>query len=318
VNFQKFFNVKAVLFCLALAVTSMGQVQSINDRPTAIAKGNNLYCAGYIQYNGISTVNKIIGANEEADRYNYAQNNYMYINMGSDKGVNVGDRFLVIRPRGQVNSEWSEKGDLGFYVQEVGLLEVVRVKHEVSVARVKSSCDAILLGDLVQPAELRVSPRADYHRPPLDIFADSCGCKPWGRIIMSRDLSEMPSRDFIVYVDLGAEDHLQAGDYLTIFRPLGEGNITKLWENESISARDYGFESDVYHGGKFSNQAGRKTGPHAGGREVSTQRAKDDRVDGLRKIVGEAVVLNVKERTATVVITRTAAEIHTGDYVEMQ
>ena len=35
-------------------------------------------------------------------------------------------------------------------------------------------------------------------------------------------------------------------------------------------------------------------------------------------VVGEAVVLNVKERTATVVITRTAQEIHTGDWVEIQ
>jgi hypothetical protein len=312
----------AVFACVAAAqanvVPTPVMVMPTPKAARALVGTNSLYCAGYIQYNGISTENKIIGANEEADKYNYSQNNYMYINMGSNKGVNVGDRFLVSRPRGQVNSEWSDKGNLGFYVQEVGLLEVVRVKHEVSVARVKSSCDAILLGDLVTPAEQRVSPMANPNRPPLDLFADSCNCKPWGRIIMARDLSEMPSRDFIVYVDLGAEDHVQVGDYLTIFRPLGDGNITKLWEQESISARDYGYESDTYHGGRFSNQAGRKTGPHAGGREVSTGRAKDDRVDGLRKIVGEAVVLNVKERTATVVITRTAAEIHTGDYVEMQ
>jgi hypothetical protein len=38
----------------------------------------------------------------------------------------------------------------------------------------------------------------------------------------------------------------------------------------------------------------------------------------MRKVVGEAVVLNVKEKTATVVITRTASEIHTGDGVEIQ
>jgi hypothetical protein len=108
------------------------------------------------------------------------------------------------------------------------------------------------------------------------------------------------------------------GDHLNIFRPLGEGNITKLWENESISARDYGYPSDAYKGGRFSNQAGRKTGSHAAGREVSTKRAKEGRFEGLRKVVGEAVVLNVKEHTATVVITRTASEIHTGDWVEIQ
>ena len=34
--------------------------------------------------------------------------------------------------------------------------------------------------------------------------------------------------------------------------------------------------------------------------------------------VGEIVILNVKEKTATAVITRTAQEIHTGDWVEVQ
>ena len=47
------------------------------------------------------------------------------------------------------------------------------------------------------------------------------------------------------------------------------------------------------------------------------EKAKLGRPD-IRKVVGEAVVLNVKERTATIVITRTAQEIHTGDWVEIQ
>ena len=135
---------------------------------------------------------------------------------------------------------------------------------------------------------------------------------------MSRDAAEMLTRDFIIYVDLGADDHVAPGDHLTIFRTLGKGNLTKLWDRESISARDYGFESDVYKGGKFDNQAGRKSGEHAAGQEVTTFRAKKGRPQGLRKVVGEAVVLNVKEKTATVVITRTASEIHTGDWVEVQ
>jgi hypothetical protein len=37
-----------------------------------------------------------------------------------------------------------------------------------------------------------------------------------------------------------------------------------------------------------------------------------------RKIVGEMVVLDVQQRTATAVITRIASEVHTGDWVEIQ
>ena len=281
-----------------------------------VVSGNNLYCAGYIQSNAISTENKIVGANDEADRYNYKQNDFLYINMGSNKGVNVGDTFAVVRPRGQVESRWTKKGDVGFYVEEVGSLEVVRVKGEVSVARVATSCDSFLLGDLVQLTEKRTSPLADQ-RPALDLFGDPSG-KAMGRILLARGGAEMLSRDFIVYVDLGADDNVKSGDHLTIFRPLGKGNLFKTPEEEAVSARDEGFQSDVYRGGKFSNQAARKSGDKADGSVVTTYRAKEFRSSGLRKVVGEAVVLNVKERTATVVITRTAQEIHTGDWVEIQ
>jgi hypothetical protein len=110
---------------------------------------------------------------------------------------------------------------------------------------------------------------------------------------------------------------VQVGDYLTIFRPLGDGNPFFGDWGESASARD-DFGSFEYRGGKFSNQTARKQGDNARGRVVTTAKAKEDRPSGIRKVVGEMVILNVKERTATAMITRTAQEIHTGDWVEVQ
>ncbi len=243
------------------------------------------------------------------------QNNFVYINAGANKGVQVGDMLSVVRPRGQVKTRWTRKGSLGFYTQEVGAVEVVRVKPEVSVARIKTSCDAFLLGDLVQPMQVRIAPEYTQ-RPAMDLFADPSG-KAVGRLFMARDNAEALTRDYIVYIDLGAEDNVQVGDYLTIFRPLGDGNPYFGDWGESVSARDEGFQSFEYRGGRFSNQAARKSGDTAKGKVVTTKAAKNDRPK-IRKIVGEMVILNVKERTATAVITRTAQEIHTGDWVEVQ
>lgn len=324
-NFQQLIK-RLLLTCLALsvfAVAGYGQPKMMptvnygDERsPKNVAAGNNLYCAGYIQSNGISTANRIVGSNDEADGYNFKQNDFLYINMGANKGVNVGDTFAVVRPRGQIESRWTNKRDIGFYVQEVGAVEVVRVKNEVSVVRVKASCDSFLLGDLVQLTEKRTSPLVES-RPALDLFGDPSG-KAMGRIVMARDGAEMISRDFIAYVDLGADNNVQIGDRLTIFRPLGKGNITQIPQKESASARDEGFHSDTYRGGKISNQTARKDGDKADGKVVTTYNAKLGRPAGLRKVVGEAIVLNVKEHTATIVITRTAQEIHTGDWVEIQ
>ena len=324
-NFQQFFKKQTVAFGLILAASAaaaFGQtaqptpsmVIPVDNRPVKLVRGSNLYCAGYIQQSPMATENRIIGSVDEADKYNYDERDFMYINMGSDKGVKVGDTFAVVRPRGKFTSHWSNKPDLGFFVQEVGALEVVRVKQNVSVARIKSSCDSFLLGDVVQMVEQRTSPLVEKRS--LDLFSDPSG-KARGRIVMGRDNAEMLTRDFIAYVDLGADENVKVGDVFTVFRPLGKGNLMQYPQKESVSAKDDGFQSDVYRGGKYSNQAARKAGDRAEGPKVTTARAKAGRPE-LRKVVGEAVVLNVKERTATVVITRTAQEIHTGDYVELQ
>jgi len=293
-----------------------------------VAGRNSLYCAGFVQSSPIKTDNMIVGAVEEQEQFHYAQNAYVYVNMGSSKGVNPGDVMAVVRPRGRVETRWTSKNDLGFYVQEVGALEIVKVRGEVSVAKVKASCDVFLLGDLVQPMPERNSP-LHQDRGPLDRFSDASG-KALGRLFMSRDGAELLTRDNIVYIDLGAEDNVQVGDRVTVFRPLGQGALFISDEKESLSARSGGYQSSEYGGGKFSNQAARKTGEWASGRVITTESAKDDRpcvrnkVNEredpfcIRKVVGELVILNVKEKTATAVITRTVQEIHTGDWVELQ
>lgn len=291
-------------------------VTSQKNKEMSVAGANNLYCAGYVESGTVNTSNKIVGAENEQEQYIYSQGNNVYINIGSNKGVQVGDMFAVIRPRGQVKTRWTKKNSLGFYVQEVGALEVISVKSEVSVARVKTSCDNILLGDLLQPIQSRTSPMFQQ-RPALDVFADFSG-RARGRIFMARDGIELIGREQIVYIDLGAEDGVKTGDYLTVYRPLGKGGVVPYFQKESVSARDEGYQSDEFRGGKFSNQAARKKGDKARGRVTTTADAKEDRPSGLRKVVGELVILNVNGKTATAMVVRTAQEIHTGDWVELQ
>jgi hypothetical protein len=313
------------MFILSVLVFS-ASVAAQNSRPTlvvpqstrtmTVAGANNLYCAGYVQTAQVNTSRKIVGAENEQDQFIYAQGNNVYISLGDNRNVQVGDMFAVIRPRGQVETRWTRKDNLGFLVQEVGALEVVKVKGEVAVAKVTTSCDNLLIGDLLQSIPARTSPMY-AQRPALDVFADPSG-KAKGRIFMARDNQELLGREQIVYIDLGAEDGVNVGDYLTVYRPLGQGNLFRKIQKEAVSARDEGFQSDEYRGGKFSNQAGRKSSSDADGRVETTEKAKNDRPDDLRKVVGELVILNIREKTATAMIVRTAQEIHTGDWVELQ
>ena len=291
------------------------------NKEIAIAGYTNLYCAGYIQSSDINANLEIVGASNEKEKSIYAQGDELYINSGSNTGIKVGDVFSVIRPRGRFKSKFSKKKNLGIYVQEVGSVEVIRVRRDFSVARVRNSCEVILLGDLLTKVSKRKSP-IFKPRPVLDIFT-SPSRKVSGRIIMAKDGVEVPLRDNIVYIDLGREDNIKVGDYMTIYRPLGTGNIYEV-QVEEMSTKDGGFESDRYRGGGFSNQAPRNKGTGVsgllgiGGDLVTSEDAKSRRPKELRKIVGELVVLNVLEKTATAVILRTASEIYTGDHVEVQ
>lgn len=329
VNFQSVCKTVAAFALAAMCIFSTDSLAQSGGKPSSsvnfdgikkrefrVAERNNVYCAGYVQTSPIDTASRLVGAVEEQEQNIYSENDVVYLNFGSNHGAKVGDILSVVRPRGQVKTRWTRKGSLGFYVQEVGAVEIIRVKAEVSIAHVKTSCDNLLLGDLVQPAQERISP-AFEKRPALDLYSDPSG-KAMGRLFMARDNQEMISREQIVYVDLGAEDNVKIGDYLTVFRPLGKGNLFINDEDETVKARISDFQSFEYRGGRFSNQAARKSGDTAKGKVVTTEKAKEDRPSGLRKVVGEMVILNVKERTATALITRTAQEIHTGDWVEVQ
>jgi hypothetical protein len=290
------------------------------ERPPApIARESEVACGGSIASASVAPAPEIIGGEEERERRVFAQGDMVYISAGAQQGAaTVGQEFSVVRPRGRFRSQLSRKrGALGVYVQEVGRVRVVRVRDRVSVAEVIKSCDNLLLGDMLRPVPSREIPPARA-QVGLDRFAEPTG-KQTGRIVFARDSRELISRDQVVFIDLGTEDNLKVGDYLTVFRPLNFGTLVEYGEEMAQNTRR-GFESDEFRGGKFSNQAQRLKNPDGGtgGETVKTPEIKRRRPSVPRQIVGELVVIHVEGRTATAVITRVAQEVHTGDHVEVQ
>lgn len=290
-----------------------------------IAGKSSLYCAGFIQYRRFPRMPEIVGALEEQEQHTYAVGDVVYLSRGSSEGIKEGQTFQIIRPRGDVKGVHKQKfGYLGTYVQDIGQLQVVKVWEDTAAAEITFTCDAALLGDLLTPIPGREAPlqRAETN---LDIFAAPSG-KATGRLMMAKDSREMVTRHDIVYIDLGSEDQVKAGDYLTVYRPLGKGNITRIDNEESARSRSRGFQSDRFRGGGFSNQASRAKDETAfvdaegryRYRPITSREVKRNRPLMPRKIVGEMVVLDVNVRTATAIITRVVAELHTGDWVEIQ
>jgi len=294
-------------------------------QPARIAGESSLFCAGYIRYQRFGHTPEIVGAEEEQEQRTFSDGDIVYLNAGSRAGIKEGQSFQIIRPRGDLKGVHRNKvGFMGTYVQDVGQLQVFKVRENTSAAKITFTCDAALLGDLLVDIPVRVSPlqRADGN---LDRFADPSG-KQVGRLMMARDNRELLTKNDVVYIDLGGEDNVKPGEYLTIYRPLGTGNITRVDNEELARNRATGFQSDRFRGGGISSQGSRAKDEtafvDANGRyryrPITTREVKKARPDMPRKIVGEMVIIDVQSRSATAIITRVASEVHTGDWVEIQ
>lgn len=294
-----------------------------------VARDIDAFCAGFIEYEPAPISLEIVGGEQEQEQHVYTDGDYVFINAGRSQGMVAGQEFSIVRPRGRFNSKWSSKGGtLGVFTQEVGRLRVSEVKEAASVAVVTGACDGILLGDVLRSlpkplSEASLARIAEADRSPAlpNRFADPSG-KQQGRIVLARDGRETLSRNQVVYIDLGQEDNVKPGDLLTVYRPLGTGNIVRVDDDEITQNKHDGFESRRFRGGNFSNKAQRAQKPNGTGlsdqKNISTPSVKHRRPAMPRKIVGELVILNVEARTATAIITRVAQEVHTGDFVEVR
>jgi hypothetical protein len=230
-------------------------ISSEERRPASVARASESACGGFIEQTPQAATGQIVGAEQEAERRVFAEGDFVFIDAGAQAGVRAGQEFTVVRPRGQFRSKFSRKtGALGVYTQEVGRLRVVRVRDRVSVAEVRVACGDLLVGDLLRPAQERPAPQARADAA-LDRFVEPTG-KQTGRLVLARDGREMVSRDDVVFVDLGAEDGVKVGDYLTVFRPEGHGTLADYGDEIAANARS-GFESNEYRGGGFSIQSQR-------------------------------------------------------------
>ena len=329
-----YFKALFSLVCLlAFALSSNAQtpaptptvVLPDQQQPQTVIGKTSLYCAGFIRHEPLPKMPEIVGAEEEQEQRKFSDGDIVYLNAGADQGIKEGQSFQIIRPRGDVKGVYKQKqGFIGTYIQDMGQLQVFKVREHTSIAQITMSCDQVMLGDLLTAVPDREAPvrRTDAN---IDRFADPSG-KQTGRLMMGKDSRELLASHDVVYIDLGSEDQLKKGDYLTIYRPLGGGIISRL-DNEELSRnRSDGFQSEAFRGGGFSGQATRakdETAFHDSNgryrhRPITPKEIKNNRPLMPRKIVGEMVVLEVQQRTATAVITRVASEVHTGDWVEIQ
>ena len=287
----------AALCLVAFAGTGVCYGQSAPATPaaTTLQPGyTSIYCSGFLKDTKLPDDLYVISGEQAGYKIIWAQPENVYINRGSDHGVRIGDRFMVVRQAtdpGRI--EWFKGQDklaraIGVLYSDVGQLRVVSVLPKTSIAEIIFSCDYVERGDIVRPFEERPIP--PYKEVgPFDHFAPVSG-KPVGTVVTSSAFQQSEGQGMTVYVNLGAAQGVKVGDYLRLFRYQGQ-DIEYAPQTKGYAYHIYGF----------------------GGTPV-----RYEWKDIPREVIGEGIVLNASRNAATIFVTYSSVDVFPGDNVEIE
>jgi hypothetical protein len=253
-----------------------------------------VYCSGFVKDTKLPNDLFIVSGEQPGYKIVFTQRENVYINRGTDNGVRVGDRFMVVRQTEDPNPiEWFKgqtkiQNAMGVQYADLGQLRVVSVLAKTAVAEVIFSCDMIQRGDIVRPFEERPTP--PFKEPgPFDHFAPVSG-KPVGTVVTSSSTQQSTGQGTTIYVNLGAAQGVKVGDYMRLFRYQGR-DIEVAPQTRNYATEIYGFGSSP---------------------------VKYEWKDLPREVLGEGIVLNASRNSATIFVTYSSAEVFPGDNVEIE
>jgi hypothetical protein len=284
----------AALCLAAFAGAGVCYGQSAPATTTLQPGYTTVYCSGFVKDTRLPGDLYVISGEQAGYKIVFGQGENVYINRGSDNGVRMGDRFMVMRQaEDPARTEWF-KGQrkitnaIGVLYSDIGQLRVVSVLQKTSIAQVVFSCAEMYRGDIVRPFEERPAP--PYKEVGVfDHFAPVSG-KPVGMVVNSSTFQQSQGQGSTAYVNLGAAQGVKVGDYVRVFRYQGK-DVETVPQTKGYQDRVYGFGSTP---------------------------TRYEWKDLPREVLGEGIVLNASRNSATVFITFSSADIYPGDNVEIE
>jgi hypothetical protein len=279
------------LIAMLALTTTLAHAQRAANTPTEY----DMYCSGLVSTQAVPQDTYVISGVESDQHIVYHQGNFVFLNKGAKQGVKAGDQFLVIRPESdqQMATPWttwqaSISKAMGTTYADLGRLRVAAVQENTSTAEVVQSCDYIQRGDIVQPFTPRPAPPYKAAAK-FDQFAPPSG-KGMAMVASTPRFGVAAGTGTIVYINLGAKQGVQVGNYFRVFRYQDNHHDT-VYEIGKADYMTFGF--------------GAAPKPYGWS-------------DLPRDVLGEGIVLRVGPNASTVLVTNSLRDIYVGDYVELE
>jgi hypothetical protein len=193
--------------------------------PVALGTEADVYCFGYLggldepmpnYVHGFEDVELkwVVGAKRQDT--GVAEGDIIYIRGGYDTGLVPGDTYLVVHP-GAVVTHPASREIIGRHYDFRGQVRILCINDGEATALITQSCSDIRIGDRVRPLPLlpiplaRQTAMANVCTPPTGKVA--------GLIVNAQDYTFNLGVGSLVHINLGREDFVEPGDFLTVYRP---------------------------------------------------------------------------------------------------
>jgi LysM domain len=197
---------------------------AVENRPLALGTEADIYCYGYIGDPNEPMPN-YIASHENVDvKYlpgadlpaRATTGDLVYVGGGPATGLVAGETYLIVLPADIVRHPHSGR-DLGRHYDYIGQLRVLCTEDGRSRAIITESCREIPIGARLKPVPQLPIPIARV--PDLAAWCDPPTGKTSGFIVDSKDWFLGLVEGNLVQIDLGRDNAIQPGDFLTVTRP---------------------------------------------------------------------------------------------------
>ncbi|PYQ29310.1 MAG: hypothetical protein DMF56_13665 [Acidobacteria bacterium] len=195
------------------------------SRPIPLATEADIYCYGYIGRPDEPLPNVIESFEDIETRYvprapdvpaSASVTDLVYVRGGANTGLVAGETYLAVEPAELIYHP--QTGQLiGRRYNYVGQVKVLCTEDGRSRAMVVSACREIPVGARLKPVPQLPIPIARI--PDLPAWCDPPSGRTTGTIVDSREWTLGLVEGNLVQIDLGSDNQLQPGDFLTVYRP---------------------------------------------------------------------------------------------------
>jgi hypothetical protein len=189
-----------------------------------LGKEADIYCYGYLATEDESLPNSIrmfedvetrfvVGASEQLG--SMTNGDMLYVDGGTATGLVAGETYLVVMPWKEVFHPVTGER-VGRHYDFRGQVRILCASEYQSTAVVVQSCKDMHIGDKLKP--MPQIPIPIVRKPEMVTLCDPPSEKAQGYIVNAKDYEWALGEGSVVQINLGRDDMVEPGTFLTIFR----------------------------------------------------------------------------------------------------